>query len=218
MLGILCGLEAEAVVARKIKGAKVICSAARPDIAQEEAQRLVNQGATQLLSFGLAGGLKSGLSSGTLIIGSSVCAVETCLECDANLIAGLKKKLPQAVAGPVWASGTILERARDKHTLFLQSGCLCADMESQAVARAAINAGIPYAVLRVIADTADMDLPPAALVPLRDDGRVNLRCVLRGLVHNPIQLPGLIRLGVHTGLALKGLKKAVESRLSDGLA
>lgn len=217
MLGILCGLEAEAVIARGIKGAKVMCSAAQPGLAHENALRLVNQGATQLLSFGLAGGLKPGLSSGTLVIGSRVCAVEACVECDAGLTETLKKKLPQALSGPVWASGTILERAHDKRTLFLQSGCLCADMESQAVMQAASNADIPFAVLRVIADTADMDLPPAALVPLFVDGRVNMRGVMRSLVRKPWQLPGLVRLGVHTGSAMKVLKKAVETRLSGGL-
>jgi adenosylhomocysteine nucleosidase len=210
MLGILCGLEAEAVLVRGIKGAKVFCSAARPDIAQEEAQRLINEGATQLLSFGLAGGLKSGLSAGTLVIGSSVCAVEACLECDADLLASLKKKLPQAIVGPVWASGTILERARDKHTLFLQSGCVCADMESQAVARAALNAGIPFAVVRVVADTAEMDLPPAALVPIQPGGRVNMRFVLQSVAQKPWQIPALMHLGLNTRTAMKALARAAQ--------
>ncbi len=208
MLGILCGLESEAAIARRIKDARVAISAARPDQAKEAAFKLVQLGATRLLSFGLAGGLKPGLPAGTLIIASTICAVGETKHCDDYWNAKLRRKLPKAIVGPVWASGTIVKRSQDKKTLFEQSGCLAADMESCAVSKAALEARIPFVVVRAIADTAEMDLPPAALVPLRGDGRVEVGKVFKSILKSPAQSPSLIHLGRNTCKAMLSLKKA----------
>ncbi len=185
-------------------------SSARADKAQQAALKLAQQGATRLLSFGLAGGLKPGLAAGTLIIASTICAVGETKYCDDDWNARLRRKLPKAIVGPVWASGTIVKRAQDKKTLFEQSGCLAADMESYAVAEAALAARIPFVVVRAIADTAEMNLPPATLVPLRNDGRVDMDGVFKSILRSPAQLPSLIHLGHNTGKAMQALKKAAQ--------
>lgn len=208
MLGILCGLESEAAIARRIKDAQVAVSAARPDKAKEAAFKLVQQGATRLLSFGLAGGLKPGLKAGTLIIASTICAVGETKYCDDDWNARFLRKMPKAIVGPVWASGTIVKRAQDKRTLFEQSGCLAADMESYAVAEAALAARIPFVVVRAVADTAEMNLPPAALIPLREDGSVDMRGVIKSILNSPAQLPRLMHLGLNTRKAMSALKQA----------
>ena len=50
------------------------------------------------------------------------------------------------------------------------TGAAAADMESHVVARLAAELGLPFAVLRVIADPAEREVPPAALAGMRADG------------------------------------------------
>ncbi len=67
-----------------------------------------------------------------------------------------------------------------KATLRAASGALAIDMESAAVAEAAAEAGVPFLVLRVIADPADRAIPPVALHGVAPDGSRRPWAVLRG--------------------------------------
>ena len=207
-LGILCGLEVEAALARRVRDAHVACAAARPQQARLAARGLIAQGATRLLSFGLAGGLDTSLPAGTILIGAAVATEAALWSCDENWGADLLRRLPMAQSGALWGSETIVASARDKQALYAKTRCLAADMESQAVAEVAAASRVPFAALRVIADTATMNVPPAALVPLRSDGRVDLGHVLLNLLRQPCQLPELIRLGLNTQLAKRQLSLA----------
>jgi hypothetical protein len=94
--------------------------------------------------------------------------------------------------------------------LFQRTGAVAVDLESGAVARAATKAGIPFIVLRAIADSATRDLPPAARIGLDAQGRATLGTVLGSVLSHPGQLPALIRLALDTRVALKALARAVE--------
>ena len=72
MLGILCGLDSEAKIARAIKGATVACAAARPHKARDLARELVANGATRLMSFGIAGALGATGHLGDVVIGTRI--------------------------------------------------------------------------------------------------------------------------------------------------
>lgn len=207
-LGILCGLEVEAALARRVKDADVVCSAARPQQARIAARALIAQGAERLLSFGLAGGLAPDLPSGTLLIGSAVAAERAQWGCDEAWGDVLRRHLPAAHYGSIWGSETIVSSVRDKRAIYEKSRCLATDMESHAVAAIAAEAGVPFAVLRVVADTAATNVPPAALVPLRPNGRVDLVRVLFSLMRQPAQLPALIDLGLNTRKAMRNLATA----------
>ncbi len=74
-------------------------------------------------------------------------------------------------------------------------------MESHIVGRIAAESGLPFAILRVIADPAERQLPPAALVGMRSDGAIDFRAVLASLAASPSQLPALMRLTVDTARA-----------------
>lgn len=249
MLGIVCGLEAEAVIARRIAGANVVCSSARPENARSLARQLVGAGATRLLSFGLAGGLRPDLPAGTIIVGESVSAGNGRWECalltptpfpplpasggegpsSRQLNNALfthqcggspfphtcggrgggvrwKLKTPNIIHGTIYGTNAIISTASDKRAIYEKTGCAAADMESHVVAEIAAESGIPFNAIRVIADTADMDIPPAALVPLRENGRIDIRRIMASIACHPIQLPELIRLGINTGIAISMLK------------
>jgi hypothetical protein len=69
--------------------------------------------------------------------------------------------------------------------------------------------GLPFAALRVVADTAVEALPPAAVAGFVPAGRSPLRPVLAELARHPAQLPALIGLAVRTAAALRALGRCV---------
>ena len=98
-------------------------------------------------------------------------------------------------------------RPIDKAGLHKATGAVAADMESHLVARLALRARRPFAVLRVIGDPAERALPPAALIGMRPDGHVNLAAVLASLLRNPRQLPDLMRVASDVRIAMSALTR-----------
>jgi hopanoid-associated phosphorylase len=208
MLGILTGLAKEAEIARRISPL-VACAASDPARAAALARDLISQGATALLSFGIAGGLApEELATGDLVIGTAVSTGVAAYPCDPDLVARLASVLPGAVRGDVWGGDVIVDTAAAKARLHRASGAVIVDLESAAVASAAAEAGLPFGVLRAVADPAAHGLPPAALVGLDSEGRPAIGPVLRALARSPGQLPALIRLGRQSSAAMAALLAA----------
>lgn len=67
-------------------------------------------------------------------------------------------------------------------------------MESGTVAAAARKAGVPFIVVRAVADTADETIPRTILTAVDDLGRVNSFKLMRGLVSRPAEFFALFRL------------------------
>lgn len=210
MLGILTGLAKEAEIARRISPL-VACSASDPARAERLARDLISQGATALLSFGIAGGLAPELSTGDLVIGTAVSTGATAYACDPELAARLAAVLPGAVRGNVWGGDVIIDTAAAKARLHRDSGAVIVDLESAAAASAAAEAGLPFGVLRAVADPAAHGLPPAALVGLDGEGRPAIGPVLLALARSPGQLPALIRLGRQSSAAMAALLAAASA-------
>jgi hypothetical protein len=78
-------------------------------------------------------------------------------------------------------------------------------MESHVAARLAAERGLPFAVLRVIADSAAREIPPAALAGMGKDGRIDVLAVLVALRRAPGQLPALVGLAADTRRAMAEL-------------
>lgn len=165
-------------------------------------------GARRCLSFGLAGGLAPDLPAGSLVIAARVVSAQGRYDCDAAWVQQLSASLPGAHVGDLWGQETILAAPGLKQAVYHGTQCLACDMESQVVGAAATTAGLPFVALRVVCDPADFALPPAALLPLRDDGAPNLPAILRSLLRQPRQLPALMVLARHNQSALKALAVA----------
>lgn len=209
MLGILCGLESEAAIARNLKDAEVACAGARPQKARWLARELVKKGAKRLISFGIAGGLEPGLPIGSMIIGTHVASIDGKWDCETTWVNDLMGKLPEAHCGGVWGSEFLVPTAKDKRAVYEKSRCLIVDMESQCAAQIAAEANIPLAVVRVVCDNSDMDVPPMVMDAIAEDGSINVRKALWSLLRHPSQIPGLIHVGRGTGKALKVLGSSV---------
>lgn len=197
----ICGLRAEVRIAERLFW-KAACAGGDPGATGEAARRLVGEGATLLLSFGIAGGLDPALPPGTVVLADRVVVDGTPRDC--LRLAGPPSGFRIA---PVIGAAEPAATAARKRELFA-SGAAAVDLESGIVALVAAAAGLPFAVLRAIADPAGCDLPPAALLPLRRDGTPDLRGVVVSLAREPRQLPALLRLAADTRAALEALRRA----------
>lgn len=211
MLGIICGLESEAAIARRLKETDVAVAGARPQKARWLGRELVKRGAKRLMSFGIAGGLEPGLPIGSTIIGTQVVSVDGTWQCDGQWINELSQKLPEAHCGGVWGSEFLVPTAREKRTLYEKSRCLIVDMESQCAAQIASEANIPLAVVRVVCDSSDMDVPQLVMAAISEDGSINIGKALWHVMRNPKQIPDLLHVGKGTGRALRILENSIKT-------
>jgi adenosylhomocysteine nucleosidase len=119
------------------------------------------------------------------------------------------------IEGPVLGTSRIIAGTDEKHRTWVETGALAVDLESDVVARIAASAGIPFVVVRTIADSAYRALPPAALIPLAEDGTPNLARVLGSVLREPRQVGALFGLARETRAALDAL--ALPARALHGL-
>lgn len=211
-VGVLVGLASEARLVRKAGRSlspppRLAISAADPARAAAQAQRLSEDGAAGLLSFGLAAGLDPALSSAALLLPSEVVDPEGrrwptdsawrgSVDLDAE---------SRALAG----CDSLLKTPADKAALARVSGAVAADMESHLLARAAAEAGLPFLVLRAVADAADLALPPPAWDALDAEGRSRGLLVAARLLRAPWHLPALLALGRAAARAERALGGAL---------
>ena len=216
-LGILTGAHAEARLLRALPhpAPLVACSGADAERARALARDLVARGADALVSFGLAGGLARGVPAGTLLLpteilppaGSPLAVDPAWRTAVLRSTGGLHPSGARMACVP----HVLLTRA-DKQTLAECSGAVAVDMESEAVARAAQWAGLPFLVLRAVADPWDAAIPPPALAGLAADGSFHPFAMVLELARRPRHLPALLRLAHDSRTALRALR-AVLHRL-----
>ena len=201
-IGIVVGIAAEIKPAQRLS-ANILCSGGRPEIAANQAHALIAAGASTLMSFGIAGGLSSMLRPGSLVVADQVIT-----EFDRYPALSSCASVIRAHVGPIYGSWNVVATAAEKRELRQRTGALAVDMESGAVARVAMEAGIPFIALRAIADPATHNLPSAALLQLDELGRPHLRSVFWSILSGPGQIPALFRTGNQTQKALKRLRAA----------
>jgi adenosylhomocysteine nucleosidase len=196
--GIITGLTAEARLACPLGTARA--GGGTPAGAAQAAETLIAEGATALISFGLAGGLNPLLAPGTLIIPS---------DCEGH---SADPALTKTLGGPVhtlYSGTTLAVTAAEKAALWRSTGADAIDLESGMVAKMAAARRIPFAILRAICDPADSTLPPAALIALNAAGAIALARVAASVVRHPGQLPALLRLAGHAAAARAALARRV---------
>jgi hopanoid-associated phosphorylase len=153
----------------------------------------IASGACGLISFGIAGALEPGLTPGTCIVGLAVLNGGERFECNKAWAERLLAALPGARRETISGSSKAVASVDEKACLHQAAGSAAVDMESHVVARVAAHHGLPFAVLRVIADSAEQRLPPAAVRGMKPDGTADIVAVLSSLASEPSQLPDLLR-------------------------
>ena len=94
-----------------------------------------------------------------------------------------------------------------KLSLFAQTRARAADMESHVVARAAVAAGVPFVVIRVVSDPSNRSLPHAALAGITEDGRINGGAVAGALLRRPWECMDMLTLALDGAQAMRRLRR-----------
>ncbi|RFB76422.1 phosphorylase family protein [Methylovirgula sp. 4M-Z18] len=189
-----CGLELEARMTRGI-GVPTVCGAARADLLRQRLALSLGVGRTVgLVSFGLAGGLAPELAPGTLVLPNRVVEGNRSWNVDADWLRRLRATCDEAVCADVAGSDVAISTPHAKRQLRAATGASIVDMESHVVAEVARVHGLPFVVIRAVADTAQSTLPSAALIQLRSDGRPDIGRILIDLVKHPGQMGEIVNL------------------------
>lgn len=212
-IGIVAALEPEVRSLRRLpEQFAVAVSGMGGERAYHAAQRLVQSGASALVSWGCAAGLDERLQPGALIAPRAVVAAsgETHLvraEWQEELIAVLGSKV-KVYTGPLAEAVRTLATADEKRALWSRSRALAADMESAGVARAARELGVPFVALRAIADGADVAVPRELERAVGADGEIDVAATAARLMLAPWRWPAAIRVGLGFRAALLTLRVA----------
>jgi len=200
-------MQSEARVARRARHCLVGVGGGLPAGARTAAERLAEEGATALISFGLAGGLDPALMPGALLVPASVLFGGRRYHADPrtmNALSGIR--VMSLLAGEA-----IVATAAEKGRLWQETGAAAVDLESGAVAEVAEERGIPFAMLRAVCDSGRRDLPRAAVDALDTRGRIAPMKMAGILARHPQEIIALIALGRDAARARKALVGGAEN-------
>ncbi|HEX5079853.1 MAG TPA: hypothetical protein VFV80_11940 [Geminicoccaceae bacterium] len=210
-LGVVVGYHAEA---RCLVGAglRVACSGADAQRARAAARHLCGDGVAGLASFGLAGGLAAELAPGDLLLPPAVLLpdggrIATDPAWRDRLAAALEKGGLAARDGPITGSERIVATRDAKRGLLARTGAVAVDMESHAVAEVAARAGLPFLVVRAVADRSDQAIPRAALRAVDAQGDLRHLALLGSIIVRPWEIGALLALGRSSGRGLASLRR-----------
>lgn len=197
----------------------IICCGLGPDAAHQAATQAVTQGATALLSFGIAAGLDPALEAGAVVAASYVHDGKKALLGDAAWGERLLQALSPLCAisrNPIAHAHEVLMTPEEKARVRTQTGASIADMESYGIAQCAEAHHLPFTTVRVVADTSEDSLPEIAVKATRANGSVDvMKSVISALTH-PTQIPELIQLGRRTQIAQREMRRLADFGLPRG--
>jgi adenosylhomocysteine nucleosidase len=206
--GIVAALAAEARLLGRARphgavlalpdGTLLVVSGMGPSAAADAAQRLLEAGATALVSFGVAGGLDPALEAGALVLSGEVICADGARHATAQ---GWRERVASAVADryPAYQGALLTCREplcspADKATAFRETGAVAVDMEGFAIAEIAARRGLPFLAVRSVLDAAADTLPPTLLGAIDARGVASPARVLGAIVRAPREWPDVLRL------------------------
>ena len=220
-LGIVVALAAEArtLGVRSYRSGQImtlshqvlVCvSGIGPARARAAGGRLLAHGANALLSWGTAVALDSDLAPGHLLLPRSILDADRSPEpispdWQQKLYGQLSARFP-ITDRPMIGTLRVLTRPAQKRHLFAESGAVAADMESAELAAVAREAGVPFVVLRAIADSVDTNIPDWIAGKIDGFGRVRIASMLLPLIMHPTDWVGIAGLARDFRAALNALK------------
>jgi adenosylhomocysteine nucleosidase len=178
--------------------------------AEAAAARLLHRGASALVSWGIAGGLDPSLEPGTVVVPEVVIdASGSRPQADVGwrnrLLSRIDREVPTS-SGLILHAEEVVRSPADKRELRDRWDAAAVDMESAGVARVAEDAGIPWLVVRAVADAADHELPRPVTKVSDDRGRLRIAAIL-GLILRPGLWPALIALGRAKATAGRSMRR-----------
>lgn len=206
------GLAFEAQVAINIDGTRT-CFGQAPLILQALGASVAPE-CCGILSFGLVGALDPKLRAGTLVVATEILGSNGRFPTDVQWSQNLMRVFPRALHAAIYSSDRLHTNAAAKRRSFDNCGAAVVDVESHVAARFAAGKSLPFAALRVVADTAHRSLSQSALDGVCRDGRIDRLAVLRGVLRRPRDAFNLAALACDALLARVALAKVQRELVS----
>jgi hopanoid-associated phosphorylase len=200
------GLAREARIAAG-PGVRAIAGGGDPQGLAASLERELARGGRGVISFGIAGGLTEHLVAGTWLVARAVIAQDACWPCDSGWASLLAARLPEAMTVDLAGADAPVTHPAAKRALHRATGAAAVDTESHVAAAIAARHGLPFAVFRVVADSARRALPQVASVAVARDGRIRRVAVMGSLARTPVQIPSVLRTAVDARRAFRSLSR-----------
>ena len=179
--------------------------------ARKAAIRLQAEGATSLISFGVAGALDSKLCPGDLVLPESIYS-ERLLPVSLTWRDRVQERLPshlRVIGGKLATSKSVLTSLIEKREFAKITGACAVDLESGAIAEVAENSDMPFLAIRAISDPIEFSPPLALLDAVNPDGSANPSQILSLLLQRSVTLSTLLRLAREVRTARSTLSTVV---------
>lgn len=219
-IAVVTGLQLEARLltprGRAAHGAfpYVYCTGGSRIRCAEKVDQAVARGALGLVSFGVVGALDPGLAPGTLLLPEAVVDQDgEVWDCEKSWRAAARAMIGADVViaeGPLLTVDRVIRTPEQKRICRVSSGAVAVDMESAWLAQAARAAGLPFIVIRAVADTATQALPMLAANAMRPDGSLDVRALALGLMRRPGEIRELLGTARQTAAAKQTLARVAD--------
>jgi adenosylhomocysteine nucleosidase len=153
----------------------------------------LDAGARRIISMGVCGALDPSLAVGDCVVATDVVTEHESYVTHHAWTKELLTRLPASQPGAIAGTDGIIADGTAKTRLHRATGAATVDMESHIAARVAHERGLPFAAIRVVSDSAERALPPAALIAMSPTGGIDFYALLHSLYANPGQIPALLR-------------------------
>jgi len=161
-----------------------------------------------LISAGFAGALNDELQVGDLLLAKNFSTI------DLNERGLSFSSLPIRIADLLTVSA-VIDSSDERNRIARASGAAAVDMETEFIARACAEYGVPFLSLRVITDTPREPFPvPTKVLFDMERQQTDYRQLSSYVLKNPAALWRLIRFGIRVAHARKALTEAIVGLVS----
>jgi len=177
------------------------------------ADSLISKAYSFCIISGFAGALKSSVKLGNIVASEKVQhhASRQTEICDPDLLAHASENGATRIA-TLLTTDHVVNTATEKNRLSELAEAV--DMESFAILHVANKNKVPCAVVRVISDSFDRDMPAELDTIVDPQGHVKIADVVRYVAKHPLTVPALMRLGRDSKTAAEALAHFLESYIS----
>jgi adenosylhomocysteine nucleosidase len=225
-LGVVTSHKSEADCFRHLEGVQaplIFRTGGSAAKARSGAEQLSGQGVAGLVSFGLATGLAPVLRPGDLVLAESVVlpsgqAIRTDPAWRSALARQLSGRNLSMRVARIAGYDELLTSASEKRRAFQATFAAALDTDSHAVAQVAATAGLPFVVIRAIAEPAEQNLPSPLRVHGGEEDLVRGLGIAVRLLCRPWEFPAAWQFARNGRLALATLHRAAAALAAPELA
>jgi adenosylhomocysteine nucleosidase len=184
-----------------------------PVNAERVADAVISKTYSSCIISGFAGALRSSVKLGDIVAPESVQhhATRETEICDHDLLAYASENGATRIA-TLLTTDHVVNTATKKN--LLSAFAEAVDMESFAILHAANKRNVPAAVVRVVSDSFDRDMPAELETIVDTQGHVKITGVVRYVAKHPLMVPALVRLGRDSKSAAEALAYFLEAYIN----